>query len=169
MSDGQLDLGLDLAPADTEALRQHGEDPPDQAARRRIHDDLGATLFVEAGAGAGKTTALVGRIVALVDAGIPIGSIAAITFTEKAAAELRHRVREQLEAAARGDTDRAGRARMALDELDHAPIGTLHAFARRLLFEFPVEAGVPPGFDVLDELESGLAFDEQWEELLDSL
>ena len=57
----------------------------------------------------------------------------------------------------------------ALDGLDHAPIGTLHAFARRLLFEFPVEAGLPPGFTVLDELESQLAFDERWEDLLDSV
>ena len=143
--------------------------PPDEAARRRIADDLAATLFVEAGAGAGKTTALVGRIVRLVEAGIAIGSIAAITFTEKAAAELRQRVRRGLQAATVGDDDAAQRARAALGDLDHAPIGTLHAFARRLLFDFPIEAGVPPGFDVLDELESGLAFDEQWEELLDRL
>ncbi len=70
--------------------------PPDAPARDRIAHDLGATLFVEAGAGAGKTTALVGRVVALVDDGVPIESIAAITFTEKAAAELRHRLRERL-------------------------------------------------------------------------
>ena len=57
----------------------------------------------------------------------------------------------------------------ARDALDHAPIGTLHAFARRLLFEFPVEAGLPPGFDVLDELESQLALDERWEDLQDEL
>jgi len=65
---------------------------PDQPARDRIADDLDTTLFVEAGAGAGKTTALVGRILGLVAADIPIESIAAITFTEKAAGELRHRL-----------------------------------------------------------------------------
>ena len=59
--------------------------------------------------------------------------------------------------------------RAALDGLDRAPIGTLHAFARRLLFEFPIEAGLPPGFVVLDELESRLALDERWEDLLDEL
>ena len=91
-------------------------------------------------------------------------TIAAITFTEKAAAELRHRLRERL-AESPADPQR----RAAVDALDHAPIGTLHAFARRILFEFPVEAGLPPGFGVLDELESQLALDERWEDLLDEL
>jgi ATP-dependent helicase/nuclease subunit A len=138
-------------------------DPPDVVNRQRIGSDLGTTLFVEAGAGAGKTTALVARIVNLVRSDIPITAIAAITFTEKAAAELRSRTRRQLEA----DTDT--RCQAALDRLDHAPIGTLHSFARRILFEFPIEAGLPPGFTVLDELESGLQFEEQWSELLDDL
>jgi len=137
--------------------------PPDEADRRRIRDDLDTTLFVEAGAGAGKTSSLVARMVSLVRAGVPITSIAAITFTEKAASELRSRTREQLE------FDPSEEAHIALGHLDHAPIGTLHSFARRLLFEFPIEAGLPPGFSVLDELESGLAFDEAWEELLDRL
>ncbi len=137
---------------------------PDQPARDRIATDLATTLFVEAGAGAGKTTALVGRILGLVAAEVPIDAIAAITFTEKAAGELRHRLRERLLAAPQTAATSA-----ALDGLDHAPIGTLHAFARRLLFEFPVEAGLPPGFTVLDELESQLAFDERWEDLLDSV
>ena len=70
---------------------------------------------------------------------------------------------------ARPSRRRRRRAQAALDGLDHAPIGTLHAFARRILFEFPVEAGLPPGFDVLDELESQLALDERWEDLLDEL
>ncbi len=73
--------------------------PPDAAARERITTDLGANLFVEAGAGAGKTTQLVGRVLELVRAGVPITSIAAITFTEKAAADLRHRLRRDLTAA----------------------------------------------------------------------
>jgi ATP-dependent helicase/nuclease subunit A len=138
--------------------------PPDAGARRRIATDLGATLFVEAGAGAGKTTALVGRIVALVESGIAIESIAAITFTEKAAAELRHRLRHELHQRA---TDPVFAA--ALDGVDDAAIGTLHSFARRILAEFPIEAGLPPGFTVLDELESNLAFDERWADLVDEL
>ena len=134
--------------------------PPDQAARDRIATDLAANLFVEAGAGAGKTSSLVGRIVALVQSGVDIGSVAAITFTEKAAAELRHRLRTEL-------TDAGEHAAAA--GIDHAPIGTLHAFARRLLNDMPVPAGLPPGFTVLDELESHLAFEERWESLIDRL
>ncbi len=137
--------------------------PPDEAARVRIRTDLGATLFVEAGAGAGKTSSLVDRIANLVDDGVDITGVAAITFTEKAAAELRTRVRRAL--TGRGSEPAAA----ALERLDHAPIGTLHAFARRVLFDFPIEAGLPPGFTVLDELESGLAFEEQWDDLLDRL
>jgi ATP-dependent helicase/nuclease subunit A len=137
--------------------------PPDEAARERIRTDLDATLFVEAGAGAGKTSSLGARIVNLVRSGVPITGIAAITFTEKAAAELRSRTRQRLEAHPGPDTD------AALARLDHAPIGTLHSFARRILFDFPIEAGLPPGFTVLDELESGLAFEEQWNDLLDEL
>ena len=136
---------------------------PDEAERERIRTDLASTLFVEAGAGAGKTSSLVARIVNLVRSGVPITGIAAITFTEKAAAELRSRTRQRLEAARGPETD------AALARLDHAPIGTLHSFARRILFDFPIEAGLPPGFTVLDELESGLAFEEQWNDLLDGL
>ncbi len=149
---GQLSLDLD-APAAPDP-------PPDAAARASIRDATSATMFVEAGAGTGKTTALVGRILTLIDDGVDIEAIAAITFSEKAAAELRHRLRAEL--ARRGH-------RAALDGLDRAAIGTLHAFARRLLFEFPIEAGLPPGFVVLDELESRLALDERWEDLLDEL
>ena len=108
--------------------------PPDEAERRRIRDDLDATLFVEAGAGAGKTSSLVARIVNLVRSGVPITGIAAITFTEKAAAELRSRTRQRLEAEPGPETD------PALARLDHAPIGTLHSFARRILFDFPIDA-----------------------------
>jgi ATP-dependent helicase/nuclease subunit A len=145
--------------------------PPDQAARDRIVTGLDANLFVEAGAGAGKTSSLVGRIRALVAAGVDITAIAAITFTEKAAAELRVRVRNDLTKALAdpGQQPHHRRYTDALDRLDHAPIGTLHAFARRILNEFPVAAGLPPGFAVLDELESQLRFDERFEELLDDL
>ena len=68
--------------------------PHDEDARRRIREALDETLFVEAGAGTGKTTSLVDRVVGLVSSGrAALGSIAAITFTEAAAAELRDRVR----------------------------------------------------------------------------
>jgi ATP-dependent helicase/nuclease subunit A len=143
-------------------------EPPDQSDRDRVRRQLDTNLFVEAGAGAGKTSSLVARIVELVRSGVEIGSIAAITFTEKAAADLRRRLRDELQRAA-GDLFESERVQSALDGLDHAPIGTLHAFARRLLTEFPVQAGLPPGFAVLDELESNIAFEERWDDLLEQL
>ena len=71
--------------------------PTDHDVRELVATDLASTLFVEAGAGSGKTTVLVDRVCALVESGIDVRKIAAITFTEKAAAELRSRVREVLD------------------------------------------------------------------------
>ena len=92
--------------------------PADQAQRSRILNDLDSTLFVEAGAGTGKTSSLVGRIVRLVATGrAEVGRVAAITFTDKAAAELRDRVREEMEKAARDEqlpTDERTRIETAL-------------------------------------------------------
>src|SRR5947207_6002620 len=135
---------------------------PDQAARDRIESDLATTLFVEAGAGSGKTTALVTRVVALVVEGLTeLRNIAAITFTDKAAAELRDRMRQELERRAASDPGPAvsERCLAALDQLDGAAIGTLHSFAQRILAEHPVEAGLPPRVEVLDEVSSGVAFE----------
>lgn len=146
--------------------------PPDADQRARVAGELDRTLFVEAGAGSGKTTALVDRLVALVEAGEELRSIAAITFTEKAGAELRDRLRRALERRAEGAPEPSGgtRVRAALDQLDGAAIGTLHAFAQRLLSEHPVEAGLPPRVQVLDEVSSGVEFERRWasfqEELL---
>ena len=142
---------------------------PDQAQRDLVARALGTTLFVEAGAGSGKTTALVSRVTNLVLDGVPIGSIAAITFTEKAAAELRHRVRAALHTMSTGDGPASRLATTALNDLDLAPIGTLHAFARRLLNEFPVEAQLPPRFDVLDEVQSATGFHERFTDFLEAL
>ncbi|GAA4982439.1 UvrD-helicase domain-containing protein [Pseudonocardia tropica] len=130
--------------------------PADQDARNRIRDDLATSLFVEAGAGSGKTRSLVARIAALVESGVPMTAIAAITFTEKAAAELRDRLRDKLE--------QQGQER-AVDELDGAAIGTLHAFARRILSEHAIEAGLPPLIEVLDQVGSQVAVDRRFDEL----
>jgi len=145
---------------------------PDQAARDRIATDLSTTLFVEAGAGSGKTTALVERVVALVVSGtVELRSIAAVTFTEKAGAELRDRLRRELEDRATGgrDAEASDRCLTALGQLDGAAIGTLHAFARRLLSEHPVEAGLPPAVEVLDEVSSGVEFEARWATFRDEL
>ena len=152
----------DAATADramSDAARLTDEDARDSIAR-----DLGSTLFVSAGAGSGKTTELVRRVVALVSAGTAIESIAAITFTEKAADELRQRVRLALleQAADDGDGVVQERCRTALDDLDQAALCTLHAFAQRILTAYPVEAGLPPALSVLDEIASELDFDQRF-------
>ncbi|MDP1793987.1 MAG: UvrD-helicase domain-containing protein, partial [Acidimicrobiales bacterium] len=146
---------------------------PDQAARDRISTDLDTTLFVEAGAGSGKTTALVDRIASLLKTGsAEMREIAAITFTEKAAAELRDRVRQELEkaVAAKASSDELrDRCRAGLDQLDMAAVGTLHSFALRLLSESPIEAGLPPRVNVLDEVTSGLEFERRWSAFRDEM
>ncbi|MGZ0152785.1 UvrD-helicase domain-containing protein [Kribbella sp. WER1] len=140
----------------------------DGAARERIRTDTDATLFVEAGAGSGKTHALVERVRTLVlRDGVPLRAIAAVTFTEKAGAELRDRLRVEFERARR--TDVGSLADAALDDLDSASIGTLHAFAQQILLAHPIEAGLPPLIDVLDEVGSSVAFEERWAELQQQL
>jgi len=149
----------------------------DANARDTVRHRLDETLFVEAGAGTGKTTVLVDRIVELVTADgpglpVPMRDVAAITFTEKAAAELRDRVRGELERRARDagtPPDVADRCTQALDQLDDAAICTLHAFAQRILTAFPVEAGLPPRIEVQDEVSSLLAFDARWRRTRDDL
>jgi ATP-dependent helicase/nuclease subunit A len=143
----------------------------DAPARRQITERLGSTFFVEAGAGSGKTRSLVERAAATVlhaESPVPLRHLAVVTFTEKAGAELRDRLRatfeNALDAAPPGSAEQA-RAAEALDDLDAAAIGTLHSFAQRILGEHPIEAGLPPLIEVMDEVASGVAFDSRWEEL----
>ncbi|CAM3825825.1 UvrD-helicase domain-containing protein [Smaragdicoccus niigatensis] len=143
----------------------------DEAARRQITTATGSTLFVNAGAGSGKTSALVKRVYAMVmEGGVSLQNIAAVTFTEKAGAELRDRLRSEFEKARRNGKMKVA-ADQALDELDSAAIGTLHSFAQRLLSEHPIDAGLPPLVEVLDEVGSSIAFERRWidiqRELLD--
>jgi ATP-dependent helicase/nuclease subunit A len=128
-------------------------DPADAEARRRILAEYGTSFFVEAAAGTGKTTALVGRIVGLIRAGAgTLNRIVAVTFTEKAAGEMKLRLRSEIEKvrplAAREERDRLDRA---LEELELARIGTIHAFCGDILHERPIEAGIDPLFEVASE------------------
>ncbi|MCH8008257.1 MAG: UvrD-helicase domain-containing protein [Chloroflexi bacterium] len=148
--------------------------PADQAARVRIRTDLKSTLFVQAGAGTGKTRELIERIVRLVSSGTArLRSIAAITFTESAAAELRDRIRIRIEQAEQDPDalteEERGRCRSALAELDGAAIETLHGFAQRILTEHPLEAGLPPLIEVQDEISASIAFEEHWAAFVDRL
>jgi ATP-dependent exoDNAse (exonuclease V) beta subunit len=127
----------------------------DAKARRRILNDFATTLFVEAAAGTGKTTALVGRIVALICSGITtLDRIVAVAFTEKAAGEMKLRLRAEIERARNAEdltAERSERLAKALSQLELARIGTIHAFCGDLLRERPIEAGIDPLFEVAAE------------------
>ncbi len=147
----------------------------DQAVRDRIRDDLGVTLVIEAAAGTGKTTALVNRIVSVIgSARGELARIVAVTFTEKAAGELKLRLRAEIERA-RQNTEPSSEARarfdLALKQLEEARIGTIHSFCADLLRERPVEAQVDPMFEVAPEDVAGemfdAAFDRWFETVLD--
>ncbi len=144
----------------------------DQPARDRIRNSLDETLFVEAGAGTGKTTSLVDRVLGLVSAGrATVDRIAVITFTESAAGELRDRIREALEktalGAGSGDVE-GDRCRQGVRDIDQASIQTIHSFAADLLQARPLEAGLPPGFQVMDRVEADLSFEDRWQRWLDA-
>ena len=126
----------------------------DDAARRSAVTDVERSLLVEASAGTGKTRTLVDRIVHLVvEAGEPLSSVAAMTFTEKAAGEMKERLRRSLDEVARlaEDPDRRARAAAARRDLDAAEVSTIHSFCARLLRERPVEALVDPDFVTPEE------------------
>jgi ATP-dependent helicase/nuclease subunit A len=131
---------------------------PEQAAAIAARE---RDVLCEAGAGTGKTRVLVDRYCEAVDAdGLGTESVLAFTFTERAAAELRARVRRELtrraaEARADGDDERATRLGRAARETERAWVTTIHGFCRRLLAGHPVAAGIDPRFRVLDEAESG--------------
>jgi ATP-dependent helicase/nuclease subunit A len=117
--------------------------PADAAIRKQATEDIQDLFAVEAGAGTGKTSLLVARYLQLIQkGGASPSQIVAITFTEKAAAELKDRIREKL-----GESEHP-----ALEELDRAPISTIHAFASSLLRERPMEAGIDPNFQQLDQI-----------------
>ena len=135
----------------------------DAEARARIANDLDATLVVEAAAGTGKTTALVERILSLLRTGnATLRTLVAVTFTEKAAGEMKLRLRTEIEKARTKAANAAEQAHLnvALRQLEAAHIGTIHAFCADLLRERPVEAKIDPLFDVASEDESERLYDE---------
>jgi ATP-dependent exoDNAse (exonuclease V) beta subunit len=120
-----------------------------------VESDPGSSMAVSAGAGSGKTTSLVGRVAALVATpGVRVDQIVVITFTEKAAREVSHRLRRAI-----GNTV----------PLDEAYIGTIHGFCQSLLRRYPIEAGLPPKFTTADELTSGAMADDRAEQAVQTL
>jgi ATP-dependent exoDNAse (exonuclease V) beta subunit len=144
----------------------------DRADRDQIAAALDDTLIVEAAAGTGKTTELVRRIVRVIETGrAEVTGIVAVTFTEKAAGELKLRLREALEEArgvsASGSAER-DRLDRALGRLEEAQVSTIHGFCADLLRERPVEARIDPLFRVLTEAQAGRIYDEAFHRWLES-
>jgi len=150
----------------------------DAAARHAALTQLEKSLLVEAGAGSGKTSLLAGRIVSLLASGVHPRNIAAVSFTEMAAAELLARVTEFSEKVMRGDPpiDLAQvfssepvpevqvNLKHAIEHLGELTCTTIHGFCQRLLKPYPVEADIDPGAQILDPVEASLMFDDVFNE-----
>src|ERR1044071_4141167 len=166
---------------------------PDSADRARALESFDHNLVVTAGAGTGKTTLLVDRIIRLLLRNpdpLDVTQIIALTFTNKAANEMKERLREKLRAYVKidlqangaGATDRErkevedllvryqlskdeidARANEALRKIEQADIGTIHSFASTLLRLYPLEAGVDPQFQEDDGREFERLFEHDWE------
>lgn len=149
---------------------------PDKAARTTALTEIDQSFLVEAGAGSGKTSIMAGRVAVLLAQGVQPKNVAAITFTEFAASELRIRIERFVNELADGkippDVESAfpkgvsadqletlGLARRALDQLLCA---TIHGFAQALIKPYPAEAGIDPGAEIIDPAEGDLAFDEHY-------
>ena len=162
-----------MSSPDTAALRH------DEQARARIGPwtpdgvpdlsdfDAHTNFVVRAAAGSGKTTSLVGRMVALVRTGdARVRDLTAITFTRKAAGEMSKRFFEDLQDARDAvppDSDEGQRLAHALRNVQHAFIGTVHAFCSRMLREHALSAGLPPDFAVgLDDDEEAALRQRAW-------
>jgi ATP-dependent exoDNAse (exonuclease V) beta subunit len=149
---------------------------PDKVARTTALTEIDRSFLVEAGAGSGKTSIMAGRVAVLLAQGVQPKNVAAITFTEFAASELRIRIERFVNELADGkippDVESAfpkgvsanqlenlGQARKALDQLLCA---TIHGFAQALIKPYPAEAGIDPGAEIIDPAEGDLAFEEHY-------
>jgi ATP-dependent exoDNAse (exonuclease V) beta subunit len=176
--DGPEQLSLDAAAAEPPAVEPPPERepaagagpdpaPPPTPEQALAIGERGRDVFLEAGAGTGKTRVLVDRYCEAVDAdGVDPERILAFTFTEKAAAEMRRRIRVELgrRAAVAAEPERRARLQEAARAGESAAISTIHGFSRRLLASHPIAAGLDPRFRVLDADEAGriarAAFDD---------
>lgn len=137
----------------------------DQEARDRIQTDLTTNFLIEAGAGSGKTTSLVARLVNLIYTGTcEINKVVAITFTRKAADELKLRFQSELEKKWQDETEVKERKRLetALENIEQCFIGTVHAFCAKLLRERPIEARLDINFQELEVTDDHELLEEAW-------
>ena len=141
----------------------------DAAAREAIVRDLDVSMLIEASAGSGKTTSLAKRMVAMITSGrCTVDQMAAITFTRKAAAELRGKFQVELEKSISAATDPSigDRLSKALAHLEQVFTGTVHAFCGRLLRERPVEARVAPAFEEIDDDQDAVMLRQAWHDYI---
>ncbi len=122
--------------------------PKDEAVRESIRNNLETSLVIEAGAGTGKTTLLIDRLMSLLHK-FDISEIVAITFTEKAAAELSERLRTRLELSV-NDVGESHPLLKALNNFDRARISTIHSFAASIIRERPIEVEIDPEFSLVE-------------------
>src|SRR3990172_9267030 len=123
--------------------------------------DSARAIAVIAGAGSGKTLSLVGRYLHLLEQGYPTRSILAITFTEKAAREMRSRIRQALSFSLKASTAKnakqeqeenpGGPSALRGENIDSARIGTIHSLCAEILRVHPAEAELDPAFEVIEE------------------
>ena len=143
--------------------------PRDQEQRCEAATWTRGPVLVEAAAGTGKTTLLVERILHLIrNEGVGLDEIAAITFTRKATAELKDRIRSKILSAVEQEEDGEARARLqdALDNLESARISTIHGFALDILRAFSVEAGLRPDVGEVDKVEREARREAAWRDWL---
>ncbi len=159
--------------------------PPDELERQQATTTFDRNVVVTAGAGTGKTTLLVERCVNLLmrePHPVQVTELVALTFTNKAANDMKARLRQELDVLAAAATERSGavgeryrltedevqgRAREALRNLERAQIGTIHSFAASLLRLHPLEAGLDPGFQEDDGSLRKKHFETWWGRWLD--
>lgn len=135
----------------------------DQSSREQIRNDLDHNMVVEAAAGTGKTSELVQRLIGILGAGrASVGRIIAVTFTEKAAGELKLRLRSELEKARAESVEVTRRQHLesALAHLEEARLSTIHGLCADLLRERPVEARIDPEFEVMTDVQSRALYRE---------
>jgi ATP-dependent helicase/nuclease subunit A len=144
----------------------------DQAAREKIKYELGTNFLVEAGAGSGKTTSLVERMVELIRTGTcDVDQMVAITFTRKAADELKVRFQAKVEKSwkVEKDPDKNFRLASALQNMERCFIGTVHSFCAKLLRERPIEAELDLAFTELEGQDDLELLEEAWQVYLQTL
>ena len=154
--------------------KRHKPPPADVDARIQALTRHDRTLLVEAGAGSGKTALMAGRAALLVAGGVAPRNIAAITFTEAAAAELLERIERivrdllsgkalpELEPALPEGLSESQRANLkeGADTLDELTCTTIHGFCQKLIAPYPVESGRDPGATILDPGAADLVFED---------